>query len=86
MLARLSGKKYFSSLDLKSGYNQLKIAVEDRDVAGFTWNNKRYRFKDAPFGLKRLSGLSENNECFENFCMHLIDDITVFSSSIEEHI
>ncbi|GFW30211.1 hypothetical protein TNCV_3067631 [Trichonephila clavipes] len=50
-LDTLSGHKWFSTLDLKSGYWQVEINPEDREKTAFTSGQGLWQFKVMPFGL-----------------------------------
>ncbi|GFS87514.1 retrovirus-related Pol polyprotein from transposon 412 [Trichonephila clavipes] len=50
-LDTLSGHKWFSTLDLKSGYWQVEIHPEDREKTAFTSGQGLWQFKVMPFGL-----------------------------------
>ena len=45
------GNKYFASLDLRSGYWQIKINQRDRHKTAFTWRDRRYQYICLAFGL-----------------------------------
>ena len=51
------GAKYFASMDLKKGYWQLVIRVEDRYKTCFQYESKLYQFCRLPFGLRTAGGL-----------------------------
>ena len=44
------GNKFFSSIDLQSGYWQLTIREPDRHKTAFTWRGQTYQFVRLPFG------------------------------------
>ncbi len=46
------GNKVFSSLDLLSGYWQLHMAAESREVTAFSTPNGHFEWTSMPFGLK----------------------------------
>lgn len=47
----LSGNKYYSTLDLASGYYQIPIRETDRHKTGFVTPDGYYEFNRMPFGL-----------------------------------
>ena len=50
-LDALSGTKYFSTLDLKSGYWQIEMHPGSREKTAFVTRNCLYEFNVMPFGL-----------------------------------
>ena len=84
-LESLHGAKYFSTLDLKSGYWQVPIEERDKEITAFcTSSGRLFEFNRLPFGLCNapatfsrlmdhvLSGLSWE------ICLYYLDDIIVF--------
>ena len=51
VLDTLVGKKYFSFLDGYSGYNQISIALEDKDKTTFICPWGTFAYSILPFGL-----------------------------------
>ncbi len=51
ILDALQGAKYFCSIDLASGYWQIKVADKDRDKTAFGSNLGLYEFLCMPFGF-----------------------------------
>jgi len=52
ILDQLGRAKYFSCLDLMSGFHQMELEKSSRDITSFSTNNGSYRFTRLPFGLK----------------------------------
>ena len=88
LLDALHGARWFSTLDLKSGYWQVPIMERDKEKTAFcTSNGQLYEFNQVPFGCcnapttfsclmdRVLSGLHWET------CLFYLDDIIVFSST-----
>lgn len=87
----LSGAKYFSTVDLKSAYNQVEIDEVDQHKTAFTTPMGLYEYKKMPYGLcnspatfQRLMHIVFREEMNEKVLIFL-DDIIIYSSTIEEH-
>ena len=91
-LDALKGAKFFSTLDLISGYWQVEMAPEDKEKTAFCTKYGLFQFKVMPFGLSNAPGTFERlmetvlrGMQWERAVLYL-DDIIVFSDSIEEHL
>ena len=88
----LGGAKIFSSLDLKSGYWQIPLKKEDMEKTAFTTGDALYEFTRVPFGLANAPSAFANligavlHGLQYKFCLAYLDDIIIYSSTIEEHL
>jgi hypothetical protein len=88
---QLKGAKYFSKIDLRSGYYQLRIHTEDVPKTTFVTRYGQHEFTVMPFGLTNAPAYFMNlmnkvsMEELNKFVIIFIDDILVYSQSAEEH-
>jgi len=88
---QLQGAKYFSKIDLRSGYYQLKIRPSDVPKTAFVTCYGQYEFTVMPFGLTNAPTYFLNlmNKVFleelDKFVVVFINDILIYSQSAEEH-
>ena len=88
----LRGSKWFSSLDLKSGFWQVRMAPEDVEKTAFSSPFGHYQFRTMPFGLvnapstfQKLMDLVLAGLHWE-ICLIYLDDIIIFSTTFDEHV
>jgi hypothetical protein len=88
----LEGARWFSSLDLASGYWQMEVAEEDKKKTAFISKHGLYEFNRMPFGLtnapasfQRLMNKVLSKE-IGRFVVVYLDDINIYSKSFEEHL
>jgi transposase InsO family protein len=91
-LDSLATANIFSTLDANSGYWQLNVAEADRDKTAFTSHRGTYRFKRMPFGLinapatfQRAMDVLLSRVLWKTAIVYL-DDVIVFSKTVEDHI
>jgi hypothetical protein len=87
----MRGAKVFSKKELRSGYHQLRIRLEDISKTTFTTRYDLYEFTVMSFGLTNAPAyfMYLMNKVFmkylDKFVVVFIDDILVFSRNEEEH-
>ena len=88
----LDGAKIFTTMDLYSGYHQILMDEESVEVTSFTTKFGNYQFKVMPFGLTGAPATFQremNKILFPyigEFVFNFIDDILIYSKTVEEHL
>ena len=88
---QLQGARYFSKIDLRTGYWQIRMAEEDIAKTAFTSRHGHFEWTVMPMGLTNapaeFMALMENTfrEELNKFVLVFLDDILIFSRSLEEH-
>ncbi|KAJ1208729.1 hypothetical protein NDU88_004112 [Pleurodeles waltl] len=91
LVDRLGAAKFLSTFDLSSGYWQIALTEGAKERSAFSTPDGHYQFWVMPFGLKNAPA---NFQRFVNgvlagkdaYCAAYLDDIAVYSSSLEEHL
>ena len=91
LLDRVKGAKIFTKLDLKSAYNLVRIKEGDEYKTAFRTRYGHYEYLVMPFGLKNAPATFQHfindvlSDYLDNFVISYIDDILIYSNSLEEH-
>ena len=91
ILDQLGNAKYFTTLDLASGYHQIPMAERDKDKTAFSTPYGHYEFNRMPFGLKNAPATFQRlmNSVLAGIqglrCLVYLDDIVIYGSSLEDH-
>ena len=86
----LEGSVYFTSLDLFSGYWQIRMAQQSKEMTNFVCRYGTCKFEVMPFGVmnapstfQRMIDTIVRGLPFVRFYLH---DVVAFSKNLEEHL
>lgn len=91
-LDTLSGKSWFSTLDLKSGYWQVELGPNDKEKTAFSTGKGLWQFKVMPFGLCNAPATFERlmervlAGLLGETCLVYLDDIIIVGRNFEDHL
>ena len=91
-LDAMASSKWFSTFDLRASYHQVGVNPSDSDKTAFICPRGMFKFKKMPFGLcnagatfQRLMDVVMSGLQFQ-ICLVYVDDIIVFSETIDQHL
>ena len=92
LLGVLHGKKFFTALDLESGYWQIPMAEADKHKTAIITPVGLYEWNTMPFGLMNAPAVFQRAMDYMlagakwNHCLVYLDDVLVCSETFEEHL
>jgi RNase H-like domain found in reverse transcriptase/Reverse transcriptase (RNA-dependent DNA polymerase) len=92
LLEKFREAKWFTSVDLASGYWQIAMEEKDKEKTAFVCRYGLYQWNVMPFGLTNAPATFQRmmNEIFmeylDDFMAVYLDDIIIYSKNWEEHL
>lgn len=92
ILEKLGRCQYFTTLDLAKGFHQIEISENDIHKTAFSVEGGHYEFLRMPFGLKTAPATFQRlmnivlGDYINKICLVYLDDIIIFSTSLQEHL
>lgn len=92
LLDKLGKCQYFTTLDLASGFHQIEMEERDIPKTAFSTEQGHFEYTRMPFGLKNAPATFQR--VMDNIlrgiqnekCLVYLDDIIIFSTSLQEHL
>ena len=96
LLDEIGDARYFSTLDLASGYWQIRVAASSREKTAFITPEGLFQFRVMPFGLTNAPAVFQrlmqsvlmglNPVGGKHFVFVYMDDVLVFSETLKDHL
>lgn len=92
VLELLGGSKYFTTLDLDSGFHQIRLAPEDRWKTAFRSVFGLFEYRVMPFGLKGAPATFQANitaylqPYLGQGVIAYLDDVLIYSPDLDTHV
>ena len=92
LLDRMKGAKYFTKIDVRDAFNHLCIALGHEFKTAFCTRYGHFEYLVMPFGLTGAPGTFQSyindiiRDCLDRFAIAYMDDILIYSNSLQEHI
>lgn len=92
LFEELRGAKWFTTLDLRSGFHQIAVKSEDQHKTAFQTHFGHFKYKVMPYGLTGAPATFQATmnqilaPLLRKCVVVFIDDILIYSKSYEEHV
>ncbi|GET58727.1 enzymatic polyprotein, putative [Rhizophagus irregularis DAOM 181602=DAOM 197198] len=92
LLDKYRKAKWFSSIDLAAGFNQVEMREEDKEKTAFVCSKGLFEYNVMPFGLTNAPATFQRlmdeilEEYINDFVVVYIDDIMIYSENLKDHM
>ena len=93
LFEQVRGSRFFTKIDLRSGFHQIPLTPEDQVKTCFWWKNKVYQYTCMPFGLRnapahfqRCMDAAVDDARMTDCAFCYVDDLLIYSATADEHI
>lgn len=91
IFGRITHSNYFSKIDLKHSFWLIPLHVQSREYTAFSINGVVFHFRVVPYGLQSscaalVRALHAILDKYEDFIVHYVDDILVYSHDEDSHL
>ena len=89
---RLGGAKFFSKLDLKTGFHQIRVKPEDIEKTAFNTKYGQFEYLVMPMGLCNAPATFQTlmnqlfYDCIDDFLVVYMDDLVIFRKDEANHV
>ena len=90
LLDQLNGSKFFSSIDLRSGYFNIVLEPESRQCTAFNANGQTYEYLRLPQGIKVAPMIFQREmmkvagDLLGDSCLVFMDDMLCFNKNVDQ--
>jgi hypothetical protein len=91
ILTKLAKAKYFSKVDIIAAFNKIRIKDEHKHLSAFITPYGLYQYAVMPFGMCNSPGTFQAyindvlHKYLDELCMAYLDDVIIFSETLEQH-